>query len=110
MPDFIRVLNEEDLPAGENRAVDAFGTSVLICRTAEGIFAVTNECTHQKNPLEGGRMRGHHIFCPVHGVRFDLRNGCPAGRLTDQPLQCFEVRARDGGIEVAQLEKEQSGS
>lgn len=101
MAEFVRVLQEEELPVGKNRAVEAHGRSILLCRTADGIFAITNECTHQKMALEGGRMRGNAIFCPEHGVRFDLRTGCPSGTLTDQPLQCFDVRIADGFIEVA---------
>ncbi|WP_130304555.1 Rieske 2Fe-2S domain-containing protein [Advenella incenata] len=101
MNDFLRVLDEVDLPVGTNRAIEVFGRSVLLCRTAEGVFAVANECTHQKMPLEGGRMRGCYLFCPTHGVRFDLRSGTPTGNLTTTPLRCFDVRVSNGGIEIA---------
>lgn len=101
MTEFLRVLNEADLPVGSNKAVDAFGTSVLLCRTTEGIFAIANECTHQNFALEGGRIRGNAIFCPEHGVRFDLRTGCPTGTLTERPVRCFEVRVSEGVIELA---------
>lgn len=104
MAEFMRVLEEVDLPAGTNRAVEAFGQSVLLCRTADGVYAVANECTHQKQALEGGRMRGNFLFCPLHGVRFDLRTGCPTGTLTDKPVRRFEVRISDGQIEIARLE------
>lgn len=102
MTEFIKVLQVDDIPVGKNRAVEAFGQSVLLCRTAEGVFAVANECTHQKTPLEGGRMRGCYIFCPLHGVRFDLRSGVPNGTLTSVPLECFETRINDDAIEIAQ--------
>lgn len=102
MTDFVRILDEGELPLGTNKAVEAFGQSILLCRTAEGVFAVANECTHQKMPLEGGRMRGCYLFCPVHGVRFDLRSGAPTGNLTTTALQCFNARICDGGIELAQ--------
>ena len=101
MTEFVRVVEEAELPVGGKKAVEAFGRSVLLCRTADGIHAIVNECTHQKMALEGGRMRGHHIFCPEHGVRFDLRTGCPTGNLTDKPVQRFAVRVSDGWIEVA---------
>lgn len=101
MAEFVRVLDEADIPLGTNKAVDAFGRSVLVCRTNEGLFAVANECTHQSSPLEGGRMRGCFLFCPAHGVRFDLRTGTPAGTLTRTPVECFAVQVRDGGIEIA---------
>lgn len=106
MTEFVPVLEEAQLPAGKNKAVEAFGQSVLLCRTADDLYAVANECTHQKLALEGGRIRGNSIFCPAHGVRFDLRTGCPTGTLTDKPLQRFEARISDGQIEIARLESE----
>lgn len=104
MADFLRVMDEAELATGSNKAVDAFGCSILICRTVDGVYAIANECTHQKMALEGGRMRGNHIFCPEHGVRFDLRTGCPTGNLTDVAVRRFQVRISDGGIEIAQEE------
>lgn len=101
MAEFARVLPEVELAIGTNRAVDVHGQSVLLCRTSDGIFAVANECTHQKMALEGGRVKGNAIFCPEHGVRFDLRTGCPTGSLTNQPLECFDVRISEGFVEVA---------
>lgn len=101
MTEFVRVLSEEELAVGANKAVEAFGQSVLLCRTTDGVFAVANECTHQKMPLEGGRMRGCFLFCPAHGVRFDLRTGTPTGTLTTKPLHCFDARISEGGVEIA---------
>jgi len=102
MAEFVRVLDEAELPVGSNKAVEAFGRSILLCRTADGVYAIANECTHQKMALEGGRLRKHFIFCPAHGARFDLRNGCPSGDLTNKPIQCFGARISDGGIEITQ--------
>ena len=45
-------------------------------------------------------MRGAHIFCPLHGVRFDLRNGCPSGKLTDKPIKAWYVEVADGQVMV----------
>lgn len=104
MAEFINVLAETELPVGSKKAVVAFGKSVLLCHSAEGIFAIKNECTHQQVALEGGRLRGCAIFCPEHGVRFDLRTGSPAGTLTDKPVECFEVRIVGGNIEIAERE------
>ena len=104
MAEFVRVMDEADLAAGSNKAVEAFGQSVLLCRTTDGIYAIANECTHQKTALEGGRQRGTAIFCPEHGVRFDLRTGCPTGTLTNIPVRRFKARIADGGIEVSERE------
>lgn len=87
-----RVTRLADLPPDSNKAYRLGQRSVLLCRTAAGVFALENRCTHQLQPLEGGRMRGPHLFCPKHGQRFDMRTGATAGQLTRIPLQVFEVR------------------
>ena len=71
---------------------------MLVARAPMGLFAVGAICSHQYTPLEGGKMKACFIFCPLHGVRFDLRDGKPAGTLTDQPIPTYEVKIEDGDI------------
>lgn len=73
---------------------------VLIVRTAAGLFAVENMCSHAYARLEEGRVRGVHIFCPLHGIRFDLRDGKPSGKLTDKPIKAFHVELADDQVMV----------
>lgn len=84
-----RIAALSDVPEGGNKAFDSGGTSVLLCRTAAGLFAVENMCSHALAHLEGGKVKGTHIFCPVHGVRFDMRTGEPNGNLTRKPITVF---------------------
>tara|TARA_B100001057_G_scaffold464063_1_gene518859 strand:- start:1267 stop:1665 length:399 start_codon:yes stop_codon:yes gene_type:complete len=102
--DFHPALADAELANNDSRAVNINGSKVLICRAAGELYAVENRCTHQDAELEGGRIRGCFISCPLHGVRFDLRDGTPMGQLTRQALSIYEVRVLDGMIEVA-LEK-----
>jgi 3-phenylpropionate/trans-cinnamate dioxygenase ferredoxin subunit len=101
MSDFIAVLDRAELADGDSRAVQIRGQSVLICRSGEQFYAIANRCTHQQRELEGGRVRGHFIACPVHGVRFDLRSGKPLGSLTQVAVTVYPLRLVDGRIEVA---------
>jgi nitrite reductase/ring-hydroxylating ferredoxin subunit len=50
--------------------------------------------------LEGGKLRGFHIFCPAHGVRFDMRDGSAMGTLTKLPIKVWEVEIIDGVIYI----------
>jgi len=86
-----RVAALGDVPEGGNKAFDAGGKSVLLCRTAAGVFAVENMCSHQLAALEGGKVKGPHLFCPLHGVRFDMRTGAPNGTLTKKPITVYPV-------------------
>lgn len=86
-----KVVKLADLAMDSNKAFKLGKRSVLLCRSAAGVFAVENRCSHQLQPLEGGRVRGHFLFCPKHSLRFDLRDGSPAGQLTRDKIQTFEV-------------------
>ena len=100
MPDLIRVTSLAELPENTNRAFEVRGVSVLVARTAVGLFAIENMCSHAYQPLEGARMKAVHITCPLHGVRFDMRNGCPAGNLTDKPIRTWPVSVVDGEVMI----------
>jgi 3-phenylpropionate/trans-cinnamate dioxygenase ferredoxin component len=98
-PRRIPVMALVDLPENGNKAVAIEGASILFCRTEKGLFAVDNICSHMLAPLEGGRVKGVHLFCPKHGVRFDLRTGMPAA-LTKIPIKTYPVGVVDGMIEI----------
>ena len=87
---FVAALS--DVPDGGNRAFDVDGESILICRTKSGIFAAANKCSHAESALEGGIMKGSFLFCPLHGARFDLRDGSTKGQLTKTPIRTYPVR------------------
>ena len=73
---FIPVAKTGDIEKGKCHPVEVEGHNVLIAQTKNGDFyAVENLCSHADAKLEGGRVRGNHIMCPLHGARFDLRDG-----------------------------------
>ena len=101
MTDFQAAFPDAELSDNDSRAVTINDSKVLICRAAGMPYAVENRCTHQEAELEGGRIRGCFIYCPLHVVRFDLRDGTPMGHLTREALPTYEIRVVDGMIEVA---------
>jgi 3-phenylpropionate/trans-cinnamate dioxygenase ferredoxin component len=100
-PTFTPAAKLADLPSGTKQAVTVAGVPVLLCHTADKVFAVRNECSHAHEALDCGRMRGGWISCPVHGARFDLESGEPLNPPATQPIQTFEVRIVGDTIEVA---------
>lgn len=89
-----------DLPETGARAYTAEGHDVLIVRSQAGLFAIENMCSHAYSRLEEGKVKGVHIFCPLHGARFDLRDGSPSGKLTDRPIKAWHVEVADGLVQV----------
>ena len=58
--------------------------------------AIDDSCPHQGSSLASGKLDGHSLQCPAHGLRFDLRTGCmvnaPALRIPVYPIQIEEGR------------------
>ena len=95
MTESVRIAALADLAPSGGTPVDVAGRSLLVCRSGAGVFVIENQCSHQLAKLEGGKVKGPHIFCPLHGVRFDLRDGKPNGTLTDKPIAVFRTTVVD---------------
>ncbi len=97
---FLRAGAASDVAEGQSLAVRLADVDVLLCRSGGGLYAVENRCSHQLSPLAGGKLRGCFIFCPLHGARFDLRDGKPIGQITDKYLRTFALRVEGDDILV----------
>ncbi len=89
-----------DVPLKGSLAIRHGGETVLLVRSEAGVFAVENQCSHAYQELHGGKVKTVFIFCPLHGVRFDLRNGCPSGTLTDKPIKAWHCEVQGDEIAV----------
>ena len=89
-----------ELPENGTRVFALNGRSVLVARTAAGVFALENKCSHAQQVLEGGKLKGFHIFCPAHGMRFDMRDGSPAGTLAKTPVTVWKTESVDGIVYI----------
>lgn len=99
---WLPVATLAELAVDSNKAFRVDGQSLLLCHTAAGVFALANRCTHQLAALEGGRMRGHQLYCPKHGACFDIRTGIGSGPLGKTPVASYAVQvSEDGAISVA---------
>lgn len=83
-----------DLPAGTMRRVP--GQPVLIARDAEGVYAMTNTCTHQGTAIPAPLSSTQVLVCPNHGSRFD-RNGAVVMGPATLPLVHYAVEIDAAG-------------
>ena len=97
---YVCVAETDALEPGQNRCVEVAGHRLLLCRTAQGFFAVSPVCSHTGQPLEGGRMRGGHLICPHHGARFDLRTGRSSQPSVFGSIMAYPVRVTGTTVEV----------
>jgi len=95
------VISMTALADGEMVACSVDGVDVLLCRVAGQHYAVSNHCSHARQALAAGRLKGYVVSCPLHGARFDVRDGrCLAAPAT-QPISTYEVMLERGKVHVA---------
>jgi nitrite reductase/ring-hydroxylating ferredoxin subunit len=89
------------LRVGQIQCVKVGTTSVAVCRTESGVYAVENRCTHVDSSFYGGTIEGDTIRCPMHGLKFDLSSGEHLGLGKLDNLRTFEVTIENGDIIIA---------
>ena len=99
--EFSKVASLADLPEGSMQAVQLNGSEVLLCHTAQGVFALDNLCSHGAARLCEGKLKGQRVFCPMHGGAFDVQNGAALSRPAVQALASYPVRIESDDILLA---------
>ena len=103
---FVPLMAEEELAVGQIRAFAVKGWPVILARSAAGLRAMLNRCSHAATALEGGRVRRDFIICPLHGAQFDLSTGACLSPTPYPKIRTFPLNVQDGMIAV-QVPEEQ---
>ena len=75
----IRIAPADAPEAGARKIMFVEGRSVVLFNVDGVIHAIDNSCPHNGASLANGRLDGHILQCPAHGLRFDLASGCMVG-------------------------------
>ena len=97
---YARVGRAADVPLLEGRSVAVAGRRVAVFRLPEGFVALDAVCPHAGGPLSDGIVAANCVSCPLHGWRFELRSGAPAGGGATSGVAAHEVLERDGELYV----------
>ena len=99
-PKFFPVAKTTDIASGKCAPFMVEEHDIIIAQTKAGDFyAMKNLCSHADAKMDTGRIRGNHIICPLHGARFDLRDGSH-GPPAFAPIKVYELRVVDDMVEV----------
>lgn len=96
---YVDVCSADAIPENTTRPVRVAGIDMLLCNVAGDIHAIENDCLHRGAALNGGRLDGRIISCPVHGWRYDVATGelCAA---PEMKLRTFKVSRQENRIAV----------
>lgn len=97
---WVRAIAEPDLPEDTLTGVDIEGRKVLLHRHGEELTALDDLCSHAGGLLSRGTIEGCAVECPLHGSRFDLRDGRIVRGPAHQRQPVLPTRVRNGWIEV----------
>ena len=99
--DFVAVLPAIDLPDNSIRRVNANEIPVLVANKQGNLYAIANTCSHLGGPLDEGEfLENNTVKCPWHGSVFSLEDGSVVDGPATEPQPQFDVRIRNGQIEV----------
>ena len=102
--EFERVIEESDLPPGQIRIGVVQGTEVCLANIDGKIYAIKNECPHDKWAFDAAKLEGEELVCPGHGMLINLPN-CTVNAMKDSPdnplIKQFMTKIEGGGIWVA---------
>lgn len=97
---FVAIGALTDFPEGALKKAQAGSVAVLVVRRGEQVYAISNVCSHAGGPLDEGELAGDVVTCPWHGSKFCVRDGDVRGGPATFSQPAFEVRVREGLVEV----------
>ena len=102
--DWTPAADATQLADGRPLRVVVGDTPVMLLRDDDLVFAIHDRCGHRGCSLSDGTVEGHEVVCACHGSRFDLRDGALRQGPATAAQPSFQVRERDGRIEIRRLQ------
>jgi nitrite reductase/ring-hydroxylating ferredoxin subunit/uncharacterized membrane protein len=98
--DWTDAAAEGDVPQDGMTHAQVAGVDVLLIRRGGEILALADRCSHRGGPLHEGELVDGCVQCPWHGSRYRVDDGSVERGPSPYPQPVFDVRVRDGRVEV----------
>ncbi len=108
MADFVEAARLDQIQPGTGSRFLIADKEIAIFNLDGKICAISDTCPHAGGSLGMGKLDGKIVICPVHGMKFDVTNGCFAGT-PHFGVASFPAKVVDGEILVAVPSKERTG-
>jgi 3-phenylpropionate/trans-cinnamate dioxygenase ferredoxin subunit len=99
--DFVKVCAVSALVDGVAKTFTIGEQIILLAKWDGKIHAMSGECTHDGNDLDGSAVANGQIECPRHGAKFDITTGNVLRMPAVVGLQKYDVKEVDGQVFVA---------
>ena len=89
---WLRACAVDEIETDRPFSVEVGDELVAIVEQGGELFAIRDECSHQKVMLSLGEVEDGTIECFAHGSRFDLRTGEPLDLPATRPVPVYPVK------------------
>lgn len=91
---FAAVATLDEIPDGGMKQVVAHGELVGLYRVGPEVWAISDICTHEETYLTDGdfEVEDMEVECPLHGSRFDVRDGSVRILPATKPVATYPVK------------------
>lgn len=104
-----------DVPEGSMRRYTLSNLDVLVAHVGPHYYAIQAKCPHLGGDLSRGRLEGTIVTCPLHGSKFDVRDGSVVAWIERMPglvkqaakalkpptaATTYSIREKDGNLYV----------
>ncbi len=104
---WIAVGSIEQIALGQGRCFLIGARQIAIFRLRSGeVYALDAVCPHRGGPLAEGLVGRDTVVCPLHALKFSLKDG--RGLDNDFTVRSYPVEMRDGNLFVGLPPRDQS--
>jgi naphthalene 1,2-dioxygenase system ferredoxin subunit len=93
-----RIALFSDIPDDAPLETGIGGDPLALYKVNGEVYCTSNLCTHSEAYLSDGYLEGYEIECPLHGARFDIRDGRVLCQPASKDIATFPVRIEDGEV------------
>jgi 3-phenylpropionate/trans-cinnamate dioxygenase ferredoxin component len=97
------VAKLDELEDGGIKQVVVKGEPVGLYRIGADVYAIHDVCTHEQTYLSDGEFEPEEfeVECPLHGSRFDVRDGSVRILPATKPVAAYDVKIEGDLVMVA---------
>ncbi|HEV3472056.1 MAG TPA: non-heme iron oxygenase ferredoxin subunit [Actinomycetota bacterium] len=102
LAEYQTVARLDEIPDGGMIQVSAHGDPVGLYRVGTEVYAVNDYCTHEETYLTDGEfeIEDMEVECPLHGSRFDVRDGSVRILPATKPVATYPVKIEGDLVSV----------
>ena len=96
---FVKICSVQEISPGQGKPFEINGEEIAVFNVDGEFFAISNSCPHRNGPLGEGMLDGDVVSCPMHGWRFNIRNG-QGVTIPTSKVPCFGIRVEGNDVLV----------